>query len=122
MLESAAQARAARPQPAAPDRIRPKNRIERLVREHLGLVHEVVNRVAAGFPRHVERDELIDAGRLGLVEAARRYDPSTGVPFERYAAIRIRGAVLDSTRTRDWVSRLSGIERLILAKPWVRTE
>ncbi len=82
-----------------------RSRIERLVREHLHIVDEVVSRVSANFPRHVERDELLDAGRLGLVEAARRYDPSLGVPFDRYAAIRIRGAVLDSTRTRDWVSR-----------------
>jgi RNA polymerase sigma factor for flagellar operon FliA len=82
-----------------------RSRVERLVRDHLHLVDEVVNRVAARFPRHVERDELVDAGRLGLVEAARRYDGSRGVPFDRYAAIRIRGAVLDSTRSRDWVGR-----------------
>jgi len=105
VLEAAAHARRAAPEPGAAHRVRPRTRVERLVREHLELVHDVVNRVAAGFPSHVERDDLLDAGRLGLVEAARRYDPTTGVPFARYAAIRIRGAVLDSTRTRDWVSR-----------------
>jgi RNA polymerase sigma factor for flagellar operon FliA len=79
---------------------------EELVTEHLGLVDQVVSRVSARFPRHVDRDELRSAGMLGLVEAARRYDPSTEVPFERYAAIRVRGAILDSTRSRDWATRL----------------
>ena len=77
---------------------------EELVTEHLPLVDQVVARVSARFPRHVDRDELRNAGRLGLVEAARRYDPSTEVPFDRYAAIRIRGAILDSTRSRDWAT------------------
>jgi RNA polymerase sigma factor for flagellar operon FliA len=91
--------------PPADHRPVARTRVERLVRDHLHLVDEVVNRVSAHFPRHVERDELVDAGRLGLVEAARRYDGSRRVPFDRYAAIRIRGAVLDSTRARDWVGR-----------------
>lgn len=79
---------------------------EQLITEHLGLVDQVVSRVAVRFPRHVDRDELRNAGCLGLVEAARRYDPSMNVPFDRYAAIRIRGAILDSTRSRDWATRL----------------
>jgi len=78
---------------------------EQLVTDHICLVDQVVARVASGFPRHVERDELVNAGLLGLVEAAKRYDAATGVPFERYAAIRIRGAILDSTRSRDWATR-----------------
>jgi RNA polymerase sigma factor for flagellar operon FliA len=53
----------------------------------------------------VDREELWNAGALGLVEAARRFNPNSGIPFERYAAIRIRGAIIDSTRTRDWASR-----------------
>lgn len=77
-----------------------------LITEHIGLVDQVVARVAARFPKHVDRDELRNAGLLGLVEAARRYDPSTEVPFDRYAAIRVRGAILDSTRSRDWATRL----------------
>ena len=76
-----------------------------LVRDHLDLVGQVVARVAFRFPRHVDRDELWNAGALGLVEASRRYDPTVGIPFPRYAAVRIRGAIIDATRTRDWVSR-----------------
>jgi RNA polymerase sigma factor for flagellar operon FliA len=57
------------------------------------------------FPRYVDRQELARAGALGLVEAARRFDPSRGVPFDRYAARRIRGAILDSVRAADWAPR-----------------
>lgn len=76
-----------------------------LVTETLDLVDHIVAEVSARYPRHVDRRELWNAGSLGLVEASRRYDPDAGVPFNRYAAIRIRGAIIDSTRTRDWASR-----------------
>jgi RNA polymerase sigma factor FliA len=72
---------------------------------HLHLVDHVVHQLAARFPRHVDRDELRGAGAAGLVDAAHRYDPSTGVPFARYASIRIRGAIIDATRARDWATR-----------------
>jgi len=78
---------------------------DRLVKDTLDLVGLIVGEVSARFPRHVDRSELWNAGALGLVEASRRYDPASGVPFARFAAIRIRGAILDSTRTRDWASR-----------------
>jgi len=79
--------------------------VNELVESHLYLVQHVVNQLAARFPRHVDRDELRGAGAAGLVDAAHRYDPDTGVPFARYATIRIRGAVLDATRSRDWATR-----------------
>jgi len=76
-----------------------------LVTEHIYLVQHVVNALAARYPRHIDRGELYSAGALGLVEAANRFDDSAGVPFARYATVRIRGAVIDSTRTRDLASR-----------------
>ena len=76
-----------------------------LVESHLYLVQHVVNRLASRYPRHIDRSELWSAGASGLVDASRRYDPATGVPFARYASIRIRGAIIDSTRTRDWATR-----------------
>ena len=63
-----------------------------LIEANLPLVKHIVFQVAVHFPRHVEREELARAGALGLVEAARRYDDDRGVPFERFAAQRIRGA------------------------------
>ena len=79
--------------------------VHRLIEEHLPLVKHIVFQVAVHFPRHVERDELAPAGALGLVEAARRYDESRGVPFDRFAAQRIRGAILDAVRAADWAPR-----------------
>jgi RNA polymerase sigma factor for flagellar operon FliA len=64
-----------------------------------------VFQVAVRFPRHVDREELARAGALGLVEAARRYDGARGVPFQRFAAQRIRGAILDAVRAADWAPR-----------------
>lgn len=76
-----------------------------LVTETMDLIGHIVAELSARYPRHVDRGELWNAGALGLVEASRRYDPASGVPFVRYAAIRIRGAIIDSTRSRDWASR-----------------
>jgi RNA polymerase sigma factor for flagellar operon FliA len=76
-----------------------------LVERGLDVVPRIVAGLAAGFPRHVDRVELARAGMLGLVEAASRFDSSRGVPFERFAATRVRGAVLDSVRSVDWAPR-----------------
>src|SRR5215207_9945425 len=77
----------------------------KVIEEHLPLVRHIVFQVAVHFPRHVDRDDLARAGALGLVEAARRYDSSRGVPFDRFAAQRIRGAILDAVRSADWAPR-----------------
>lgn len=76
-----------------------------LIEENLPLVKTIVFQVAVHFPRHVDRDELARAGALGLVEAAKRYDEHRGVPFDRFAAQRIRGAILDAVRAADWAPR-----------------
>ncbi len=76
-----------------------------LIEEHLPLIRSVVLQVAVHFPRYVDRQELARAGTLGLVEAASRWDPERGVPFDRFAARRIRGAILDSVRAADWAPR-----------------
>ncbi len=76
-----------------------------MIEDNLPLVKHIVFQVAVHFPRHVDRDELARAGALGLVEAARRYDEARGVPFERFAAQRIRGAILDAVRAADWAPR-----------------
>jgi RNA polymerase sigma factor for flagellar operon FliA len=78
---------------------------EKLIRDHLFLVHRTVLQTAARIPSHVSRDDLLSAGMAGLAHAARHFDPQRGVPFDRYAATRIRGAVLDELRGFDWASR-----------------
>src|SRR2546423_11537267 len=76
-----------------------------LIERHVPLVTPVVLHVAVRFPGYVDRQDLARAGALGLVEAARRFDESRGVPFDRFAARRIRGAILDSVRAADWAPR-----------------
>ena len=79
--------------------------VDQLVADSLPLVRAVVGSMAHHYPRHCDRDELVAAGTFGLVEAARRYDPSKGVPFDRWAALRIRGAVVDAVRALDFAPR-----------------
>lgn len=76
-----------------------------LVRQHLPLVRHAVTELSVKMPRHAPRDDLMSAGMVGLAQAARNYDESRGVPFHRYAATRIKGALLDELRTYDWASR-----------------
>ena len=76
-----------------------------LVRTHLPLVGHLVREMLVRLPGHVRRDELVSAGTLALVMSARAYDPERGVPFARFAGIRIRGALIDELRSMDWASR-----------------
>jgi RNA polymerase sigma factor FliA len=78
---------------------------DELVVEHLPLVGHIVREVVNRLPPHVSRDDLVSAGTMALVLSARGFDPSRGVPFGRFAAIRIRGAITDELRTMDWASR-----------------
>lgn len=76
-----------------------------LVTSHIPLVGHVVRETMSRVPGHVNRDDLTSAGLAALVQAGRGFDPDRGVPFARYAATRIRGAVLDELRSVDWASR-----------------
>jgi RNA polymerase sigma factor for flagellar operon FliA len=78
---------------------------EAVVREHLPLVGYLVSEVLAKVPAHVSRAELTSAGLAALAFAVRAYDPVRGVPFQRFASIRIRGALIDELRNTDWASR-----------------
>ena len=76
-----------------------------LVRAHLHLANQAVGELARRLPSHVNRDDLSSAAMLGLAQAARSWDPDRGASFERHAATRIRGALLDELRDSDWASR-----------------
>ncbi|WP_090031272.1 sigma-70 family RNA polymerase sigma factor [Cellulomonas marina] len=78
---------------------------DELVLAHLPLVGYHVSELLHRVPPTVSRDELTSAGQLALVLASRAYDPTTGVPFARYAALRIRGALVDELRSMDWATR-----------------
>lgn len=76
-----------------------------LVVENLPLVGYHVNATLSRVPSYVSRSDLASAGAFALVKAAKAYDPATGVPFARYASLRIKGALIDELRGMDWVSR-----------------
>nr|WP_296748858.1 RNA polymerase sigma factor FliA [Thioalkalivibrio sp.] len=77
----------------------------RLVEKHVPLVKRIAYHLLGRLPADVQVDDLIQAGVLGLLEAARLYDASQGASFETYAGIRIRGAMLDEVRRSDWTPR-----------------
>ncbi len=76
-----------------------------IVERHAELVRRIAHHLAARLPASVEVDDLIQAGMLGLIEAARNFQADQGAAFETYASIRIRGAMIDEIRRGDWVPR-----------------
>jgi RNA polymerase sigma factor FliA len=78
---------------------------DRIILEHLPLVKAIAVRVHENLPVHVDLDDLVHAGVLGLFDAATKYNPEKQVAFSSYAKHRIKGAILDSLRQLDWASR-----------------
>ena len=78
---------------------------DRLVINHVGLVKAMAHRLAQRLPSQVEMTDLISVGVLGLIDAAGRYRPSMGVPFDAFARRRVQGAMLDALRDLDWAPR-----------------
>lgn len=79
--------------------------VDSLVESHLPLVSYAVAEAASRLPHHIGRDDLTSAAMMALVQAARAFDPQRGVPFAMFAKSRVRGAIIDELRNRDWVSR-----------------
>jgi RNA polymerase sigma factor for flagellar operon FliA len=78
---------------------------EVLVQQHMDLVRRIAHHLVGRLPASVHIEDLVQAGAMGLLEAARQYDASHGASFETYAGIRIRGAMLDEVRRQDWSPR-----------------
>ena len=88
--------------PAGFDRAR---EADLLVRRHAELVKRIAYHLCARLPASVEVDDLIQAGMLGLLEAAAHYTDGKGATFETFAGIRIRGSMIDALRKLDWAPR-----------------
>jgi RNA polymerase sigma factor for flagellar operon FliA len=78
---------------------------ERVLLEHLPMVRFHARRIHEKLPQHVEIEDLVSAGVVGLMDAFAKFDPQKRVQFRSYAQFRIRGAILDSLRTLDWSPR-----------------
>jgi RNA polymerase sigma factor for flagellar operon FliA len=76
-----------------------------LLMEHLSTVRYIARRIHERLPQHVDLDDLISAGVVGLIDAFSKFDHGKKVQFKSYAQFRIRGAILDSLRTLDWSPR-----------------
>jgi RNA polymerase sigma factor FliA len=79
--------------------------MDELVLKHGELVKRIAYHVVSRLPSHIEVDDLIQAGMIGLLNAAQNYTPTKGANFETYAGIRIRGAMLDEARKSNWTPR-----------------
>jgi RNA polymerase sigma factor for flagellar operon FliA len=78
---------------------------EILIRDNMALVGHMVREMLFRVPAHVQRDDLASAGYAALVTAAQGFDAGRGIPFGRFAVMRVRGALLDELRGMDWASR-----------------
>ena len=74
-----------------------------LAEHYLPLVKLVCGRLAMSLPPHLDRDDLLSSGFFGLLDAIDRFDPTRNIKFETYAGLRIRGAMLDYLRSKDWI-------------------
>lgn len=76
-----------------------------LITDHMSLVKRIAHHLSARLPSTVDINDLMQAGMIGLLEAASNFDASKGASFDTYAGIRIRGAMLDEVRKLDWTPR-----------------
>ena len=81
------------------------DQMQLMVERHAPLVKRIAYHLLARLPASVQADDLIQAGMIGLLEAAKNFDGSKGASFETFAGIRIRGAMLDDIRRGDWTPR-----------------
>jgi RNA polymerase sigma factor for flagellar operon FliA len=78
---------------------------DRLILTYAPLVKYVAGRLGSGLPAHVDENDLVSYGLLGLIGAIERFDPNRDIKFETYAIARIKGAIIDELRAMDWVPR-----------------
>jgi RNA polymerase sigma factor for flagellar operon FliA len=78
---------------------------EQLIKTYAPLIKYIAQRMLRKLPRHIELEDLINSGVLGLMDAIEKFDPTRDIKFKTYAEIRIRGAILDGLRAQDWAPR-----------------
>src|SRR5690606_31767491 len=87
-----------------PSKLTPKQK-DQLIMEYAPLIRFIAQKIAVRLPSHIELDDLISSGVIGLMDAIEKYDPQRDNKFKTYAEFRIRGAILDELRAQDWVPR-----------------
>ncbi|MGC8490257.1 MAG: FliA/WhiG family RNA polymerase sigma factor [Syntrophobacteraceae bacterium] len=95
---------------------------DKAVMEHGDLVKYIAFRLISRLPDHIAVEDLISAGVLGLIDAIEKYDSAQGIPFEYYAKIRIKGAMLDEIRSMDWIPRSLRQKSSVIEKACISLE
>ncbi len=106
---------AAAPYPSPQDR-------EQLILKYAPVVRYIVGRMVIATPQHLDFDDLLSYGTLGLIEAVDRYDPTRGINFETFAVDRIRGSVIDALRAADWIPHSSRRRAKAIQQTYVQLE
>jgi len=94
----------------------------RYVEQYAPLIKYLADRLAARLPDHINKDDLVSAGVLGLIDAVDKFDPGRAILFKTYAEFRIKGAMLDELRSMDWVPRSIRKKTNQMEKLWQRLE
>ncbi|MBI2875375.1 MAG: FliA/WhiG family RNA polymerase sigma factor [Candidatus Tectomicrobia bacterium] len=95
---------------------------EGFILKYAPLIKFIAHRIAVRLPSHIEVNDLINAGIIGLMDAVEKFDPAREIQFKTYAEFRIRGAILDELRSRDWVPRSVRRKSNLLADTYARLE
>lgn len=95
---------------------------DRLITEYLPFVKRIVHRMAVHLPAHVDVDDLMNAGVIGLIQSIDRYDPARDNTLATFASFRIRGAVLSELRSRDVLSRGNRKKVREMQQTWILLE
>lgn len=82
-----------------------KDAKEKLIVHYIEIVKIIAGRLYSTYQSHVDYEDLVSYGVIGLIDAVEKFDIGKGVKFETYANIRIRGAVIDQIRSLDWIPR-----------------
>ncbi|CAG0942029.1 RNA polymerase sigma factor FliA [Candidatus Brocadiaceae bacterium] len=95
---------------------------DKLITDNLSLVKYVVGKIIVYLPSFVDKEDLIEYGIIGLIEAAEKYDPKNNTKFGTYAISRIRGAILDHLRSQDWLPRSMRDKATIVRDAYISLE
>lgn len=95
---------------------------DKLIMEYAPLIKFIAQKIAVRLPAHIELDDLISSGVIGLMDAIEKYDPKRDNKFKTYAEFRVRGAILDELRAQDWVPRSVRDKAKLLDKTMVQLE
>jgi RNA polymerase sigma factor for flagellar operon FliA len=104
-----------------PNKITPEQK-DKLIMEYAPLIKFIAQKIAVRLPSHIELDDLISSGVIGLMDAIEKYDPERDNKFKTYAEFRIRGAILDELRSQDWVPRSVRDKAKLLDRTLVQLE